>query len=82
MLKEINGNKKLIIKEEDIQIIPEGKYQNLRNEKELDHEDPFIRFYWDFIQEILIKFISAKKITTKQKIVIWIRFLFDIFKNE
>ena len=81
LLEEINEKYKLNIKENDIEVIPGGKYQNIKHEKEPDHDDPFVKLYWDSIKEILIKFINAKKNNDPKQIVIWIRFLFNIFKN-
>ena len=81
LLIDINENKKLNIGENDIEIIPGGKYQNIRNEKEPDHNDPFVKLYWDSIKEIVIKFINAKKNNDPKQVVTWIRVLFDMFKN-
>ena len=81
LFEEINEKYKLNIKEDEFEVIPGGKYQNIKKEKEPDHEDPFVKLYWDSIKEILIKFINAKKNNDSKQIVIWIRFLFDIFKN-
>ena len=81
ILKEINENKQLNIESNDLEIIPGGKYQNIKNEKEPDHNDPFVKLYWDSIKDILIKFINVKKNNDSKKMVVWIKFLFEIFKN-
>ena len=81
ILHDINENRKLNIEPNDLEIIPGGKYQNIKNEKEPDHNDPFVKLYWDSIKDILIKFISVKKNNESKQMVDWIKFLFDIFKN-
>ena len=81
LLEEINEKYKLNIDENDIEVIAGGKYQNINHEKEPDHDDPFIKLYWDSIKEILIKFINVKKNNDSKQMVLWIRFLFSIFKN-
>ena len=81
ILKDLNDKKKLNIDSNDIEVIPGGKYQNIKHEKEPDHNDPFVKLYWDSIKDILLKFIDVKKNNGPKQMVAWIKFLFDIFKK-
>ena len=81
ILQDLNEKKKLNINFNDIEVIPGGKYQNIKHEKEPDHDDPFVKLYWDSIKDILIKFINVKKNNVGKKMVTWIKFLFNLFKN-
>ena len=81
ILKDLNDKKKLNIDSNDIEVIPGGKYQNIKHEKEPDHNDPFVKLYWDSIKDILLKFINVKKNNEPKQMVAWIKFLFDIFKK-
>ena len=80
IFKDIYENYKNIkIEENEIEIIPGGLY--IDKNQEPDHNDPLVRLYWDSIKEILIKFINVKKKIDSKQLVIFIRFLFNIFKN-
>ena len=81
ILQDLNDKKKINIEDNVIEIIPGGKYQNIKREKEPDHDDPFVKLYWDSIKDILIKFLNAKKNNDSKQFVTWIKFLFEIFKN-
>lgn len=79
LLKDLNNNRKLNLGLNDLEVIPGGKYQDIKSEP--DHNDPFVKLYWDSIKDILINFINVKKNNDSKQMVIWIKFLFDIFKN-
>ena len=81
ILRDLNDKKKLNIDFNDIEIIPGGKYKNIKCEKEPDHDDPFVKLYWDSIKDVLLKFITVKKNNDSKQMATWIKFLFDIFKN-
>ena len=81
ILQDLNDKKNINFDYNDIEIIPGGKYLNIKREKEPDHNDPFVKLYWDSIKDILVKFINAKKNNDSKQLVTWIKFLFEIFKN-